>query len=167
MAKNENWHPRDYQSFQEVSADLDRIQVAHEAGTLRTTGNWTAGQICEHCANFMKAAFDGFVDEQGKQVKFPFYLRFLGVALLKPMIGRSHMKPGIKLPAEAKSMLPEDDREFDRGIELLRAQIARVDAGERMQQASPLFGKLPHDKWVKLHLDHCRLHMGFIQTNAG
>ena len=32
-----------------LKADLAAVQSAHDAGTLRTLGNWSAGQILQHC----------------------------------------------------------------------------------------------------------------------
>lgn len=162
MGKHPNWHPRDYNSIDELKAELDRIEASHQAGTLKVTGNWSAGKIFDHCSKPMKLAFDGFFDEQGKPIKFPFYIRFFGVFLLKPMLGRSHMKPGIKLPAAASSMLPADDCTFEQGIEALREQLARMDHGETMTAKSPLLGKMTHKQWVLMHIDHCRMHFGFI-----
>ena len=151
-----------------MSADLDRIQAAHDAGTLRTTGTWTSGQIFDHCAKFMEASIDGFINEQGVVIKLPFVFKLLGTTILKPTIGRVSFKPGIKIPVKIKGLVgPTPDQSFDQGMAAIRAQIARVDAGEEMTMPSPLFGKLSHNKWVTLHLDHCRLHMGFIQTDAG
>ena len=42
-----------------LKADLDRIQSAHDAETLKTIGNWTAGQILQHDAKFITFAMDG------------------------------------------------------------------------------------------------------------
>ncbi|MEZ6165040.1 MAG: DUF1569 domain-containing protein [Phycisphaerales bacterium] len=138
MAKATNWHPRDYASLADINAELDRFEAAHSAGTIRTTGNWSAGQILEHCAIPIRFSMDGFFDEQGKPVSFPWYIKMVGVSVFKPMLGRSHMKPGIKLPAEASSMLPEDQQDFEGGMARFREQMARLDAGEQMTKPSPL-----------------------------
>lgn len=160
MGKNPDWHPTTYTSVQELKAELDAIEAAERAGTLRTTGAWSAGQILEHCAKFMRMSFDGFGD-----MKAPVVFRWLGSALLKPRLGKSHMKPGIRLPGSASELLPRDLVSFEEGMGLIRAQIARIDAGERMTRASPILGKMSHDQWVLLHLDHCRLHLGFLRRD--
>ena len=163
MSKHPNWHPRDYNSIEDLNAELDRIEASHNAGTLKVTGNWSAGQILDHCSRPMKMAFDGFFDEQGNQVRMPFFIRLLGKLVLKPMLGRSHMKPGIKLPAAASSMLPQDNCSIEEGLSALRSQLTRINNGEKMTQTSPLLGKMRHEQWVLMHLDHCRMHFGFIQ----
>ncbi len=165
MAGKANWHPRDYHTLDDIRAELDRFESAHASGQIRTTGNWSAGQILEHCAIPIRFSMDGFFDEQGKPVSFPWYIKMVGVSVFKPMLGRSHMKPGIKLPAKASSMLPEDQQDFEGGMARFREQMARLDAGEQMTKPSPLLGKMTHRKWTLLHLDHCRLHFGFIQCD--
>jgi len=163
--KHPNWHPRDYNTIEELNAELDRIEAAHQAGTLQTRGNWSTGQIFDHCSRPIKMAFDGFFDEQENQVHMPFLARVFGVLVFKNLLGRSHMKPGIKLPANASSMLPPDDCSFEQGLEALRTQHARLENGERMTMRSPFLGKMRHEQWILMHLDHCRMHFGFIQVN--
>ena len=151
------WHPRDYRSIGELRAELDHFERAHASGTLHTTGKWSAGQILEHCGKLMRFSFDGF------EARAPWFIKVFGVCVFKPMLGRSHMKPGITLPAKASSLLPRDQVGFEEGMAAIRAQLDRIDAGERMSQPSPVLGKMRHEQWIKLHLDHCRMHMGFIE----
>lgn len=165
MAAKKDWHPRDYRSLDDISAELDRFQTAHQVGTLRTTGGWSAGQILEHCATPMRMAMDGWRDEQSEPIKFPAHLKLVGTLLLKPTIGRIKFKPGIKVPGQVPNLLPQHDRDFDTGMKIFRSQFNRLAAGEQMTHPSPLFGKMSHNKWVQLHLDHCRLHFGFIQCD--
>jgi hypothetical protein len=160
MAKHPNWHPRDYKSVAELQADLDQIEAAHSAGTLKVTGEWSAGQNMEHCAKIMRYAFDGF------EAGVPWFIKLFGVLVFKPMLGRSHMKPGIKLPAKAASLMPRDEVPIEEGLSTIREQLRRIDAGEKMTHNSPVLGKMSHDQWVLLHLDHCRLHLGFLQYDT-
>ncbi len=71
--------------------------------------------------------------------------------------------PGIKLPASAASLLPRTQVPFDEGLAGIRAQTDRVGRGEKMTQPSPALGRVRHEQWVLLHMDHCRMHFGFIQ----
>lgn len=161
MGKNTkaNWNPRDYASFDELSSELDRFQAAHDQGTLTTTGNWSAGQILEHCGKLIGYSIDGF------EASAPWFIKVFGILVFKPMLGKSHMKPGIKLPAKAASLMPADERSFEDGMKIIRDQIARVKDGAQMIQRSPVLGKMRHDQFVLLHLDHCRLHFGFIKCD--
>jgi len=163
MSKRDHWHPREYHTFDDIKLEIDRFQAAHEAGSLRTTGNWSAGQILEHCGVPIGLSIDGWLNEQGQAIKFPFYLRFFGAVLIKPTLGRIKARPGIKVPKQASRLLPQGDRTFEDGMRIFRENLARLDAGEQMTKPSPLLGKMSHTQWTKLHLDHCRLHFGFIQ----
>ena len=90
-------------------------------------------------------------------------IRVLGSTFFKPRLGKSQMKPGIKLPASASMLLPREEVPFDEGLALIRSQLARIDAGEKMTHDSPVLGAMTHEQWVLLHLDHCRMHMGFLK----
>jgi hypothetical protein len=92
-------------------------------------------------------------------------VRLLGAVLLKPRIGKSHMKPGIRLPGSASALLPREGGSFAEGMGLLRAQLARIEAGERMTRDSPVLERMTHELWLGVHLDHCRLHLGFVRTD--
>lgn len=158
MAGHDNWCPRDYRSVADLRAELDRFEAAGREGTLRTTGRWDAGEILDHCAKIMRCSFDGF------EASAPLALRLFASVVFKPRLGRSNMKPGIKLPKKASSILPSAGVSFDEGLSSMRAQLARIEAGERMTVPSPVLGKMTHEQWLLLHLDHCRLHFGFIQV---
>ncbi len=153
-----DWQPITFHSLADLNSELDACEAAHRAGTLRTTGNWSAGQIFEHLANPMRMAFDGF-----GTVSVPFPVRMAGTLVFKPLLGRSRMRPGIKLPKKARPMLPRDQVPFEEGLVALRKQMARIETGEKMTHPSPVLGRMTHDQWVLLHLDHCRMHMGFIR----
>jgi hypothetical protein len=160
MASTTDWRPTTYADLQELKAELDAIDAAARDGRLRTTGGWTAGQILEHCGKFVRMSFDGFDD-----TKVPRVVRLLGAVLLKPRIGKSHMKPGIRLPGSASALLPREGVSFEEGMGQLRAQLARIEAGERMTRDSPVLERMTHELWLGVHLDHCRLHLGFVRTD--
>ncbi|MGJ8637615.1 MAG: DUF1569 domain-containing protein [Phycisphaerales bacterium] len=157
-ADKSKWSPKSFHSIPELQADLDKIEAAHQAGTLSTDGGWTVGQNLMHCGIFMKSSYDGF------EMDAPVLLRMVCSVLLKPIATKpkSQMKPGIKLPAKAKELLPEDEVSVEEGLAMIRSQVDRIASGEEMTQRSPLFGKLSHQQWVNLHLNHCRMHMGYL-----
>jgi len=161
-ADRSQWKPKSIFSIEELKAELDKIESAHQAGTLTTAGGWTVGQNLEHCAKFIGFTFDGF------DGKAPLPIRLIGVLVLKRMMKNpnSQMKPGIKLPKKAASMLPADEVSIEDGLTHLRAQIARIDAGEQMLQDSPLLGKMTHELWTLVHLNHCRMHFGFFDYGS-
>ncbi len=151
-------------SLDDLSAELDRIQAAHDAGTLAHTGNWTPGQILEHCTILWKCALDGFPPDSGK---VPFLMRLISKLLFKRFAVRGDPPPrGIKLPQEAAFLIPPDDTTFEQGMASIRDCIARVARGDQMTHPSPLFGKMRTDQWLNLHLGHCRMHLGYLSLAA-
>lgn len=148
-----------FKNLTELSAELDRIEAAHRAGTLRTTGNWSPGQILEHCSNLMRCAIDGF---PGKGP--PAILRWIVILLFKKKaVSGEPPPPGIQLGKSASFLLPTDDVPFDRGMSEIREQIARITRGDRFKHRSPVFGELTHEQWTMLQLGHCSLHLGFME----
>jgi uncharacterized small protein (DUF1192 family) len=143
-----------------LKKELDRIEAAHRAGTLTTTGNWTPAQGFEHCARTWSAALDGFPPT----FKPPAAVKLAAKLLFKKKAVSGQTAPaGIKPPkavTDALEVGPEAD--FDETLAHLRAQIARTDAGEKFAHPSPLFGELTHDQWLKLQLGHCQSHLGFM-----
>ena len=144
-----------FRTYDDLSAELDRLEAAHRADALKHCGNWTAGQIFEHLATVIVGSYDGF------GFKVPAPLALMGRAFRSLILSRG-LKPGITLPPSAASFLPDPSITFETGLGNLRRQIARIQAGERMTQSSPVFGKIGHERWKALHLDHCAMHMGFL-----
>ena len=146
-----------FQSFDEVSAELDRIDAAQRAGELKSCGSWTPGQNLQHLAKTMRFSLDGF------PFKLPMGLALMGRAM-RPLILKMRFKPGqVKIPASAAAMGPDEGVGFDAGMNELREQLARVMNGERMDKPSALLGNIGHEKWAKFHLTHCSHHLGMLQ----
>ena len=140
-----------------LKAELDRMEEAHQRGELTTTGNWSPGQIFSHCAIFFRCSLDGFPSSAPAPVRF-----FARLFFKKKALSGAAMPSGFQLPKQASFMLPAPEVSFEDGVAEIREQVARLDAGERMTQMSPLLGKLTHEEWVKLHLAHCMMHLSFI-----
>lgn len=146
-----------YESLAEVSADLDAIQAAHDARTLRHSGNWTPGEVLKHTAIFMTCAIDGFPS------KAPAPIRWIAQALWKKKALEGGATPaGFKIPNAAGFLRPEPGIGFDDGMAALREQIARIENGEKFTKPSGLFGELTHEQWMVMQLGHFKLHMSFL-----
>lgn len=148
-----------FSSIEDLAADLDNIEAAAKANTLTVTGNWTAGQILEHCNILFKGAIDGFPGQA------PLFVRVIvKLFFKKKALSGEPLKPGIKLGKGTEWLLPNSDVGVDQGIAMLRASVDRVlNGGERFTHASPAFGELTHEEWVILNLGHCSMHMSFIE----
>ena len=141
-------------SFDELSAELDALERAHAAGTLRHTGNWTPGQVFDHCAIFMGCALDGFPG------RLPWPVRVLAKLLFKQGAVSGRTPPAGF--GTAPFLVPREGVSFEDGLAAWRTQIARVRGGERFTKPSGLFGNVTHDEWVKMQLGHASLHLSFL-----
>ncbi len=160
QANKSAWEPKPIHTIEDLRAQLDAIEVAHRDGRLSTEGGWSVGQNLEHCGKFMRDSFDGFT------MKVPAPLRMMGRLFIKRMLTKpgAQMKPGYKIPKMGRSLMPEEEAGVEAGLALMSQQVARLEAGEKMTQMSPFLGKMTPEQWVNLHLNHCRMHFGFIQT---
>ena len=140
-----------------LSAELDRIEAAHRAGSLRTTGNWTPGENLDHCAKLLEFALDGFPS------RAPWFVRALARMLMLRRATSGRTAPaGFRLPKDAAYMLPQPGIAFEQSMARMRHCLARIAAGGRMSQPNPLFGPMSHEEWTRMQLGHCQLHLGFL-----
>lgn len=145
------------ESLDALETELVRIESALSVGKTRTTGNWSVGQICGHLGKFVRCSYGGF------DGLAPWVVRSLAAALFKrSAMGPGAMPRGLRRPKKASSMLPAAAVSDAQGMALLRGQLARIRSGEKMLQPSPLFGHLTHEQWVRLHLKHAGMHLGFV-----
>ena len=141
-----------------LKEELAKIESAHRAGKVSHTGNWTEGEIFDHLAVSMEYSIDGFPPD----MKVPFPMRLMG-RLFKGMVTNGKtLSPGFSPPKGSEAMLPRPGVSFDDGLARLRKVIDRVDGGAKCTVASPAFGAMTHDEWMRLHLGHAQLHLGFI-----
>ena len=148
--------------FEQVNADLDRLEAALDAGTLTHTGNWTPGENFDHLAKFLRFALDGFSS------KAPAPVRWIARMMFKKKATSSEepIPAGFKLPKQASVLLPEPGVEDREGLQRLRTQVARILSGEQMTHPSPLFGSLTHEEWLTLQRKHMALHLSFLHPGA-
>ena len=147
-------------TLDDLTAELDRIQEACDTGTLRTTGNWTAGQVLAHLATFWKCALDGFPPDMKPPVVVIILCRVL---FKRKAASGAAPPPGFKSPPNVRKHLEHTpDTSFEEGMLQLRAQIERTRRGEPFDKPSPLFGIFTHDEWQRLQLGHCQLHLSFL-----
>jgi hypothetical protein len=141
-----------------LKEDLARIEAADRAGTLRTTGNWTAGEILDHVAKTIEFSVDGFPPE----VRVAWPVRVIARLMKGRMTSGRTLPPGFRLPKESAAFLPAPGVSTADGVARMRRILEKIDAGARCVHPSPAFGALSHDEWMRLHLGHAQLHLGFI-----
>ena len=103
-------------------------------------------------------ALDGFPPD----ARTDFLNRILA-RLIKPMMTSGKTLPaGLNYGSAASYMAPRAGCTVEQGLARLRRVLERLDHGERMSHASPVFGAMTHDEWMRLQLGHAQLHLGFI-----
>lgn len=154
--------PLKFDSFEEIAADLDKIEAAMDAGTLTTSGNWTAGQNFEHMAKFLGFALDGFPSMAPLPVRWMAQLMFKNKAIRTD----EPIPAGFKLPKGASYLLPSEDIGDREGLAMLRTNVQRVIDAEKMTHPSPIFGKLTHEDWLRIQRKHMALHLSFLHPEG-
>lgn len=159
VAANSDPRPLHFGTLAELRREVERLAAAGRAGTLRATGEWSPGQILQHLSRPIRFAIDGY------PFRAPWLIRTFGPMLKKRYTSRT-MPSGIRLPKSAAPMMPDASVPTEEGASQLLAALDRLDSGERMTHASPVFGPMTHEEWVQLHLRHAELHLGYLRTEA-
>jgi hypothetical protein len=145
-----------FKSIADVNRELDQIAVLDKAGRLRTSGNWTAGQIMAHLAAWIEYGYDGYPLKSP-----PWFIRWF-LRLRLPKMLESGMPRGVKIPGIPGGTIGADDIPTDQGIARLRKAFQRLEGGERAKYDSPAFGKMSHEDRIRLNLRHAELHLGYL-----
>lgn len=148
-----------FTTMRDLLAETDRLLDADALGALRTTGNWTPGQIMQHVGRLIEYSLDGF------DFKAPWILRTFGPRVKNAALRRP-FPAGLQLRGASRALIPDPAVTTHDAAEYLRAQILRVAGGERMTKHSPVFGHLTHEEWTAIHLKHAALHFGFLHPPA-
>ncbi len=160
--KSANRRSLRFESLDEVVADIDAIEASIKAGTLSSSGNWSAGEVCDHLRKFFEFAIDGFPS------KAPAPMRWIARLILKKRATSSDepFPAGFKLPKSASALFPTPGLDDATSINALRTQIGRVQSGAEFTQPSPLLGPLTHDEWMVMQLKHFSLHLSFLHPGG-
>lgn len=150
--------PLRFETIDDLLAEVGRIVAADRAGTLRRTGNWTAGQVFGHLAAWIDYAYEGY------PMRVPWFIRFLIRRKLRKYL-RDGMPAGVRIPNVAAGTFATDLLPTDEGAERLRRALARLGSREPAVHESPAFGPLSHEDRIALNLRHAELHLGFLHPD--
>lgn len=145
-----------FQAINDVLKDIDSIVAAAHAGTLRVSGNWTAGQIMAHLAAWIEYGYVGY------PVKKPIWLLRVLLRTMLPGILNKGMKPGVTIPGIPGGTTGQEDMPLDQAAERLRAALQRLDTDRNCAHDSPAFGVMSHEDRIRLNLRHAELHLSFM-----
>ena len=69
------------------------------------------------------------------------------------------LRPGFLNPPSARAVEPDPIVAEGQGVAYLLQQISRLEGGERMEQPSPVEGRITAEQWRYCHLRHAELHL--------
>ena len=144
-----------FSTIEAVLADADRIVAAERAGTLRRTGNWTAGQIFGHLATWINYGYEGF------PFQTPWFVRVI-LRIRKNKYLRDGLPAGVHIPKVANGTYGTELLGTEEGAERLRKALTRLNSGETARFDSPAWGPMPQDQRIAINLRHAELHLGFL-----
>ncbi|MEK6703314.1 MAG: DUF1569 domain-containing protein [Planctomycetota bacterium] len=146
-----------FATLADLRKELDALEAAHRAGTLRTTGNWTPAQNLAHLAAFINYAYDGYPPTFPKP---PWFIKLI-LKFMKKKYIHTGMPVGVKIPKVPGGTVGADEMPFESALSRFRKAISRL---EQSPPATPnvIFGPLSHDEWKSMHSRHAELHLGFL-----
>ncbi|MGQ0628577.1 MAG: DUF1569 domain-containing protein [Phycisphaerales bacterium] len=144
-----------FHRLEEVLADLARLETAHRAGSLKSIGNWTPGQIIGHLATWAEYTFTG------APISPPWVVRIFFKTFKKRAFLDKPMPAGCKIPHVPGGTLGIDEVPFDTALARYRAALVRLTT-EAPTRPNNLLGPLTHDEWIRGTLRHAELHLSFM-----
>lgn len=138
-------------------AEVIRIRTTNDAGNLRSTENWTPGQILAHIASWIEYAYEGF-----PLAPPPFFVRWILRLRLSKML-RDGMPRGVRIPRTQHGTFGMDEMNTSEAAERLLTALNRLKSNEEAKFDSPAFGAMSHEDRIKLNLRHAELHLGFVE----
>lgn len=149
-----------FADLDECLAEVARLREAERAGRLRGLGNWTLGQTLGHLAAWIEYAYVGYPMKKPAWV-----LRVLGPLMVGWLL-KNPWPAGVRLPGAGAGTYGQEAMSTEAGEARLRGAFERLRR-ERATVPSPMFGLLPQEKLVLMHLRHAELHLGFWVPSAG
>src|ERR1044071_9071151 len=141
-----------FTSMDDLAAEVEKVASACRAGTLRQTGNWTAGQVFGHLSTWIDYGYDGYPPD----LRPPWFVKLI-LRLQKKKFFRGPMPQGVRIPGQEHGTKGTEVRTLEEGLERIRRSIARLKAAPP-SGPNVIFGPLSHVEWQTIHLRHAELH---------
>ncbi len=145
-----------FTTIDDVRREVQSLLDANRAGRLSSTGNWSLGKSLGHLATWIEFSYR----PEGAPVSPPWVVRFIAKRFKSRFLNKP-MPAGMKLGKFPEGTLGVDEMSGDAGAARLLPLLDRLER-EPPIAANPLFGKMTHEEWTKLHLRHAELHLGFF-----
>jgi hypothetical protein len=140
--------------MQEILVDCEHL-IATPCTML---GQWTLAQIIKHLAQGVDCFYDGF------DFTVPWYARSLLAPLVRRRMLTRGLPAGVRVPASARRLLPQEGPELASAMNHLRAAISRLQT-DAPRHPHPFFGQMNHSDAKLLMLRHSELHLSFAVPN--
>jgi Protein of unknown function (DUF1569) len=145
------------QSLDDVVKYMEQL----EATGYQQTGQWDLAAICSHLEIWMRYCLDGFPPARFPQNVMLFLLRnTIAPGMLRKAIETRSMAAGSPTLPET---LPVNGQSPQEALGRYRDTVGRFEHHTGSLHASPLFGKLDHKTFRRLHLVHAIHHLQFLQ----
>lgn len=141
-----------------LKEELARIEAAERDGRLTHTGSWSPGENLDHVARVWEYSLEGFPAGMTPN----FLVRLMAGLMKKSFTSGKTLPAGFQYGKLGAYMAPRPGCTVAEGLGRLRRVLDRLDRGEQMTHASPAFGAMTHDEWMRLQLGHAQLHLGFL-----
>lgn len=146
-----------YETIGDLRKDLDAIQAAAKAGTLRENGNWTAGKNLTHLAAFIDYGYDGYPAAISNP---PWFVKVV-LRMMRGSMLKNGFRAGVKIPKVPGGTVGGEDVSVEVGLATLRRSLERLEAGPP-RFPSPAFGELSYEDSKAATLRHAELHLSFL-----
>jgi hypothetical protein len=143
-----------FDSIDEMMADVDRLVEAQRVGRLQQLGNWTLGQILGHLAVWAEYSYTGL------PLRVPLVIRWI-LRLQKHSFLYRPQRPGMRIPFVAGGTLATEPMSLDDALPLLRRVMERLKSDPPTAPCK-ILGHLRHEEWIAINLRHAELHLGFL-----
>lgn len=148
-----------FRSLDDLEGELLRIEAAQSRGALIALGNWSPGQIMGHLATWVGFTYDG------NPLRPPWLIRMILKGRKERYIGQG-LPAGVHIPKVPGGTLGTDPLPFDQGLVRYRTRLEQLRR-EVPTRPNVIFGPMTHDEWIRLHLRHAELHLGFLKYEGG
>ena len=146
-----------FHCIDELLSELERIEKAERTGRLRTTGNWSAGQILAHLSAWIEYGWEGYPIGSP-----PFFIKWILVRMARRYI-RKGMQAGVMIPRVEGGTMGQELMPTNEALSRLRKSLIRLQSAEKAMHDSPAFGPMSHEDRIQLNLRHAELHLSFLE----
>lgn len=144
-------------TLEELEQELVRIERAHAAGTLSACGNWSPGKILGHISSWIDFGFEGY------PMSPPPFVRAVCRLMKGVFLRNQAMKPGFRIHGAPEGTYGLEEMDVPTGLARLRRSIKRLNFDEL--KPHPLFGLMTREQWIRMHVNHASLHLGFLKLS--